>query len=80
MVGDTVYGAPRLERVDSQILPSLGRNFLHAARVGFSHPLTGKAIVVRAPLPAELVGYLHTLGEIVKVDRAVIDAALEEFL
>jgi len=80
VVGDTVYGAPRLERVDSQVLPSLGRNFLHAARVGFNHPRTDKATVVRAPLPPELAGYAHTLGEIVKVDRAVIDAALREFL
>ena len=84
VVGDTVYGAPRLERVNSQSLPSLGRNFLHAARVAFDHPRTGKRIEVRAPLPAELTGYLHLLGGAVKtappINDAVIDAALREFL
>ena len=62
VVGDTVYGAPRQERVDGQLLPELDRNFLHAARLAFVHPSTGKAIEVRAPLPAELAAYLKTLG------------------
>jgi len=80
VVGDTLYGAPRQERVATGLLPPLGRNFLHAARIAFAHPLTGKQIEVRAPLPAELVSYLKNLGDSVKSAPRPIDAALKEFL
>jgi 23S rRNA pseudouridine1911/1915/1917 synthase len=80
VVGDTVYGAPRVERVSSQLLPALERNFLHSAHVAFDHPRTGKRIEVRAPLAAELATYLHTLGSAVKIEPGIIDAALREFL
>ncbi len=79
VVGDTLYGAPRQERAGSELLPPLGRNFLHAARVSFGHPRTGQRIEVRAPLPPELVNYLAALGRATKADPAVIDAALREF-
>src|SRR5580658_6434553 len=61
VVGDTLYGAPRQERMGAELLPPLERNFLHAARVAFSHPITEKRIEVRAPLPPELAGYLKAL-------------------
>jgi 23S rRNA pseudouridine1911/1915/1917 synthase len=80
VVGDTVYGAPRVERVNSQLLPPLGRNFLHSANVAFDHPRTGKRVEVHAPLPNELSAYIYNLGEALKIDRRVIDAALREFL
>jgi 23S rRNA pseudouridine1911/1915/1917 synthase len=80
VVGDTVYGAPRQERVDSQLLAPLGRNFLHAARVAFEHPRTGKRVDVRAPLPFELRDYLVALGVAAKADAAAIDALLREYL
>jgi 23S rRNA pseudouridine1911/1915/1917 synthase len=80
VVGDTLYGAPRQERVGSELLPALDRNFLHAARVAFAHPRTGQRIDIRAPLPSELVNYLAALGRAVRSDPAVIDAALREFL
>jgi 23S rRNA pseudouridine1911/1915/1917 synthase len=80
VVGDTLYGAPRQERAGSELLPPLGRNFLHAARVSFGHPRTGQRIEVRAPLPPELVNYLAALGRATKADPALIDAALREFL
>jgi 23S rRNA pseudouridine1911/1915/1917 synthase len=80
VVGDTLYGAPRQERAGSELLPPLGRNFLHAARVSFGHPRTGRRIEVRAPLPPELVNYLAALGRATKADPALIDAALREFL
>jgi 23S rRNA-/tRNA-specific pseudouridylate synthase len=38
--------------------PSLGRQFLHAARLGFPHPFTGEAIEVESPLPPELEGFV----------------------
>jgi 23S rRNA pseudouridine1911/1915/1917 synthase len=80
VVGDTLYGAPRQERAGSELLPPLGRNFLHAARVSFGHPRTGQRIEVRAPLPPELVNYLAALGRATKADPTLIDAALREFL
>jgi 23S rRNA pseudouridine1911/1915/1917 synthase len=80
VVGDTLYGAPRRERLGTQWLPPLGRNFLHSARVGLVQPQTGKTIEVRAPLGAELTNYLYTLGRATETGTASIDAALQEFL
>ena len=80
VVGDTLYGAPRQERVGSAVLPELARNFLHAARVAFSQPRTGESIDVRAPVPAELLGYLAQLAAAMKFEQTVIDAALRPFL
>jgi 23S rRNA pseudouridine1911/1915/1917 synthase len=80
VVGDTVYGAPRQERIGSELLAPLGRNFLHSARLAFEHPRTGKRIEARAPMPAELADYLRVVGKATKTDAALIDAALQEFL
>lgn len=80
VVGDTLYGAPRQERVGSATLPELGRNFLHAARVAFEQPHTGKWVEVRAPLPTELHEFLSTLATELKLDHAAIDAAVRPFL
>jgi 23S rRNA pseudouridine1911/1915/1917 synthase len=80
VVGDTVYGAPAQERVGTLLLPPLGRNFLHAARIAFLHPRTGKRLEVRAPLPAELTAYARDLSRATNSDPGLIDAALREFL
>lgn len=80
VVGDTLYGAPRQERVDAGFLPLLGRSFLHAARVAFAHPRTGRRLEVRAPLPSPLVDYFGELGRALNIDPALIDAALREYL
>jgi 23S rRNA pseudouridine1911/1915/1917 synthase len=37
----------------------LGRQFLHAARLAFAHPVTGVEVDVRSPLPADLVDALE---------------------
>ena len=42
---------------------SLGRNFLHAARLSFPHPKSGKAVEFTAPLPQELLDYLGRLRD-----------------
>jgi 23S rRNA pseudouridine1911/1915/1917 synthase len=52
MVGDPVYGAPD---------PALGRQFLHATRLAFTHPFTGAHVEVESPLPADLARYLMKL-------------------
>ena len=45
VVGDPVYGIPD---------PELGRQFLHANRLSFPHPVTGAVVDVESPLPEEL--------------------------
>ena len=80
VVGDTLYGAPREVKAGSQTLPRLGRNFLHAARLKFAQPSSGKAIEVRAPLPDELAGYLRVLGRLTDVRVDDVDAALRPYL
>ena len=54
VVGDGTYGGKR----DS--LP-LGRPFLHAAALGFDHPITGERVRFEEPLPAELAVVLERL-------------------
>jgi 23S rRNA pseudouridine1911/1915/1917 synthase len=80
VVGDTVYGAPREVRIAGRLLPSLGRNFLHAACIGFAHPASGEDIEVRAPLPAELVEYLDLVGKASGEPAGAVDAALLPYL
>ncbi len=68
VVGDTVYGAPReLKRRASEARegasgPALGRNFLHAAAIEFTHPRSGVALQFERPLPPELEHFLRNLG------------------
>jgi 23S rRNA pseudouridine1911/1915/1917 synthase len=45
VVGDPVYGTPE---------PDLRRQFLHAARLAFDHPVTGERVDVESPLPPDL--------------------------
>ncbi|HEU6445340.1 MAG TPA: RluA family pseudouridine synthase [Gaiellaceae bacterium] len=52
VVGDPVYGVPD---------PALGRQFLHASRLAFDHPITGERVEVESPLPQELGRYLQDL-------------------
>jgi 23S rRNA pseudouridine1911/1915/1917 synthase len=80
VVGDTLYGAPRQERAKGELFPELGRNFLHAARLGFQHPRTGQRVEFRAPLPSELEDYLRNLARVAGADAGSVDAALREFL
>ena len=47
VVGDGVYGV-RDERAE------LARQFLHAWRLAFQHPVTGEAVEVESPLPPDL--------------------------
>ncbi|MFQ5662955.1 MAG: RluA family pseudouridine synthase [Terriglobia bacterium] len=62
VVGDTLYGAPRLLRWGRSSQLTLNRNFLHAQRVRFRHPRTNEPLEIRAVLPPELEELLHKLG------------------
>jgi 23S rRNA pseudouridine1911/1915/1917 synthase len=76
VVGDTLYGGAGqlMDQAAADAAPSraarrnrqpeklrLGRNFLHAARIEFAHPVTGKPVELEAPLPAELQEFLDRL-------------------
>ncbi len=65
VVGDGVYGGGRDKTVADPKLRSqiarLGRQFLHAERLGFRHPRTGEQLRFASPLPPELLGLLESL-------------------
>jgi 23S rRNA pseudouridine1911/1915/1917 synthase len=50
VVGDPVYGVPD---------PELKRQFLHAWRLAFPHPVTGEAVEAESPLPPDLQARLE---------------------
>jgi 23S rRNA pseudouridine1911/1915/1917 synthase len=52
VAGDPVYGRPHELGLD--------RQFLHAARLAFTHPFTGERVDVESPLPADLQKALLT--------------------
>jgi len=80
LAGDTLYGAPQRARAGGVLLPPLGRVFLHAARLGFAAPQSGRPIEVRAPLDAGLRTYLGELAAAVEAPPRQVDAALREYL
>jgi 23S rRNA pseudouridine1911/1915/1917 synthase len=77
VVGDTLYGgvaqlaaqpvADSTRSTRKKTEPErlkLGRNFLHAAKLEFSQPLTGKPLQLEAPLPEELTAFLSRLESV----------------
>jgi 23S rRNA pseudouridine1911/1915/1917 synthase len=80
VVGDTLYGAPRSLRAGTRNLPLLGRNFLHAARIGFSHPSTSAWVEVHAPLSKDLRVYFDQLGASWGWRAAQMEAALAPYV
>ena len=80
VVGDTLYGAPRTLRAGARELPRLERNFLHAARLGFSHPASGAWVEVRAPMPGELRVYFEQVAASLGRPAAETRAALAPYV
>jgi 23S rRNA pseudouridine1911/1915/1917 synthase len=80
VVGDTLYGAAAHLKVGGLEMPPLGRNFLHAAKIIFSHPRTGERMELRAPLPVELREFLYALAKAAGGESGKIDAALAGYL
>ena len=80
VVGDTLYGAASEMRIGKLTLPPLERNFLHAAKLGFTQPRTGAWIEVRAVLPFELGDYLKKICDAAGEPQSRIDAALAGYL
>lgn len=51
VAGDRLYGAPKPD-------PDRGRFFLHASRIAFQSPSSGRRVEITAPLPPELEAWL----------------------
>jgi 23S rRNA pseudouridine1911/1915/1917 synthase len=60
LVGDIVYGRARGKEA------ALGRPALHAARLGFRHPMRDEWLDFEAPLPPDLESLIQSLGPAVE--------------
>jgi 23S rRNA pseudouridine1911/1915/1917 synthase len=80
VVGDSLYGAPKNPEAGGKLLPVADRVFLHAARLAFDHPRTGRRVDVKAPVPDELRNFLAALAAAAAVSADRVDAALREYL
>ncbi|HEC96653.1 MAG TPA: RluA family pseudouridine synthase [Nitrospirae bacterium] len=65
VLGDRDYGKKTSLRLNNMVL-KIPRQMLHAKRLGFSHPVTGKWLEFRVPLPEDMM-------EIVRALRGAID-------
>jgi 23S rRNA pseudouridine1911/1915/1917 synthase len=68
LVGDRVYGGRLLLPKGAtpeliQALQGFGRQALHAARLAFAHPVSGKPVECRAALPADMRELLDVLAQ-----------------
>ncbi len=73
LVGDSLYGGARWRSLGDPGLRTLARSFgrpaLHAELLAFRHPLSGRRLEIRAPLPPDLVGLLSALRVRVRAPR-----------
>jgi 23S rRNA pseudouridine1911/1915/1917 synthase len=68
LVGDPLYGGRRQLTAGSSVaqraaLQSFGRQALHAAKLIFVHPVTGKSITVESALPPDFTSLLDCLRD-----------------
>ncbi|MGR3723759.1 RluA family pseudouridine synthase [Abyssibius alkaniclasticus] len=68
LVGDQTYGKARklakgaLNDAAATTLSGFSRQALHAATLGFKHPVSGEFLAFSAPLPADMANLLNLLG------------------
>ena len=66
VVGDETYGSGRDKTIVDPVIRSkvakLGRQFLHAEKLGFRHPRTNERLDFSAELPAELEDLLNVIA------------------
>ncbi len=66
VVGDETYGGGRDNTIQDARLRAqvrnLGRQFLHAEKLGFTHPATGEFVKFESPLPDDLSDLLASLS------------------
>lgn len=63
ILGDPVYGGRRSQWRGPDEAGRLTRQMLHAAILGFTHPVTGKTMTFEAPLPPDMAAVLAGLTE-----------------
>ncbi len=61
LLGDLQYGRAGLVLEEARVLPGLARPWLHAAELGFVHPVTGDTLYFSSALPDELLASLPVL-------------------
>ena len=59
IIGDEIYGSSKSKKMAEEL--GIERQFLHAKKLEFSHPVTGKQIVLEDRLPRDLQKYLKVL-------------------
>jgi len=70
VIGDPIYGRTSRARRDRlpeparQAVASFGRQALHAARLGFRHPITAKSMAWEAPDPLDFESLITTLESV----------------
>jgi 23S rRNA pseudouridine1911/1915/1917 synthase len=62
VLGDDRYSGPRLSELARRAVPGLFRPWLHAAELGFAHPLTGEDLHFCSEPPPELSRALEALA------------------
>ena len=74
LVGDSKYGDYALnERIAQGLLGiPFKRMFLHAYRIGFTHPITGQAMDIVSPLPCECERLLTALNSKEKLNETAV--------
>ena len=53
LVGDKTYGS--MPKGTIELLRLFPRQALHAAQLGFTHPITGKHLMLKTPLPQDRI-------------------------
>lgn len=75
VIGDAVYGTPRMQTIKDATLKSCLKNFdrhaLHAAQLSLLHPQKGERMVFAAPLPSDMEDLCNAF-------RAVLPPSLRE--
>ncbi len=62
VVGDATYGKKATTGKANQVLYDFPRQALHAIRLEFMHPRTGKKVRFSSDLPADMKKLLRTLA------------------
>jgi 23S rRNA pseudouridine1911/1915/1917 synthase len=63
VLADPLYGRPAVDPQLSQVANELGRQALHAAVLGFVHPISGDVLRIESPLPSDMQQALRRLRE-----------------
>lgn len=62
IIADAMYGGMGGPPARRTVAAALGRHALHAAELGFRHPVSGKALDFSSPLPPDLSHLVERLG------------------